>query len=83
MEETDRVMLITENGLIIKIPVLNIRDQSRNTKGVTVMRVPDEDRIVSIAKVLEDDDEETTVDETVETTVLSTDLTEENSEKSE
>ena len=29
------------------------------------MRVPDGDRIVSIAKVLEDDDEETTVDETV------------------
>lgn len=83
VEETDRVMLITENGLIIKIPVLNIRDQSRNTKGVTVMRVPDEDRIVSIAKVLEDDDEETTVDETVETTVLSTDSAEENSEKSE
>ena len=83
VEETDRVMLITENGLIIKIPVLNIRDQSRNTKGVTVMRVPDADRIVSIAKVLEEDDEETTVDETVGTTEVSTDSVEENSEKSE
>ena len=50
VEESDRVMLITENGVIIKIPVLNIRDQSRNTKGVTVMRVPDGDRIVSIVE---------------------------------
>ena len=78
VEETDRVMLITENGLIIKIPVLNIRDQSRNTKGVTVMRVPDGDRIVSIAKVLEEDEEETTVDETVADPALSTDSEEEN-----
>ena len=35
------------------------------------MRVPEADRIVSIAKVLEDDDEETTVDETVGSTELS------------
>ena len=83
VEESDLVMLITEKGVIIKIRVLNIRDQSRNTKGVTVMRVPEGDRIVSIAKVLEDDEEETTVDETVGSTEVSTDSVEENSEKSE
>ena len=83
VEESDLVMLITEKGVIIKIRVLNIRDQSRNTKGVTVMRVPEGDRIVSIAKVLEDDEEETTVDETVVDSALSTDPSEENSEKSE
>ena len=40
------------------------------------MRVPDGDRIVSIAKVLDDDEEETTVDETVGSTEVSTDSVE-------
>ena len=83
VEESDRVMLITENGVIIKIPVLNIRDQSRNTKGVTVMRVPEGDRIVSIVKVLEEDEEETSSEETIVDTALSADSSEENFEKSE
>ena len=83
VEESDRVMLITENGVIIKIPVLNIRDQSRNTKGVTVMRVPEGDRIVSIVKVLEEDEEETSSEETIVDTALSADSSEENLEKSE
>ena len=80
VEETDRVMLITENGVIIKIPVLNIRDQSRNTKGVTVMRVPDGDRIVSIVKVLEDDEEDSSIEETTVEPVLSEGLPEGKSE---
>jgi DNA gyrase subunit A len=57
VDENDRVMLITERGTVIKISVKNIRDQSRNTLGVRLMRVPDDDRIVSIAKVIDDDDE--------------------------
>ncbi len=70
VENTDKIMLISENGLIIKVPVLNIRDQSRNTKGVTIMRVPENDRIVSIAKVLEEDEEESTNEDNVEETVV-------------
>jgi DNA gyrase subunit A len=80
VEDTDRIMLISEKGLIIKMPVLNIRDQSRNTKGVTVMRIPEDDRIVSIAKVLEDEEEETTQEENSVDTVLSTDETDQATE---
>ena len=49
-------MLISENGIIIKISVKSIRDQGRNTKGVRVMRIPEGDRMVSIVKVIEDDE---------------------------
>ena len=80
VEDTDKIMLISESGQIIKVPVLNIRDQSRNTKGVTVMRVPEGDRIVSIAKVLEDDDEESSVEETTVDPTLSADQSPEASE---
>jgi len=80
VEESDQVMLITEKGVIIKIRVDKIRDQSRNTKGVTVMRVPEDDRIVSIAKVLEDEDTEASTEETTEEPTLLDDSVEEKSE---
>ena len=49
-------MLISEKGIIIKISVKAIRDQGRNTKGVRLMRIPEGDRIVSIVKVIEEED---------------------------
>lgn len=80
VEESDQVMLITEKGVIIKIRVDKIRDQSRNTKGVTVMRVPEDDRIVSIAKVLEEEETEPSIEETSEEPTLSDNQAEEKSE---
>ena len=72
VEDDDRIMLISENGIIIKIPVKNIRDQGRNTKGVRLMRIPEGDRIVSIVKVIEEDDlEEGEVIEELDNEVIS------------
>lgn len=58
VQDEDRIMLITDTGRVIKIPVTNIRVTGRNTMGVTLMRVEDGERIVSIARVVEDDDGE-------------------------
>jgi DNA gyrase subunit A len=58
VQDEDRIMLITDTGRVIKIPVTNIRVTGRNTMGVTLMRVEDNERIVSIARVVEDDDSE-------------------------
>ncbi len=55
--DEDRVMLITDTGRVIKIPVRNIRTLKRNTKGVTLMRVDDDERIVSVARVVDPEDE--------------------------
>ena len=54
----DRIMLITDTGRVIKSPVDDIRVIGRNTKGVRVMRIDDAERIVSIARVVEQDDED-------------------------
>ncbi|RME28154.1 MAG: DNA gyrase subunit A [Deltaproteobacteria bacterium] len=54
--DTDRVMLITDTGRVIKTPVNTIRISGRNTKGVTLMRVEEGERIVSLARVVEEDD---------------------------
>lgn len=56
--DEDRIMLITDNGRVIKIPVRNIRLLSRNTKGVTLMRVDEGESIVSIARVPESENDE-------------------------
>ena len=58
VRDDDSIMLITDSGRVIKIPVVNIRVTGRNTMGVTLMRVEDGERIVSIARVVDDEDSE-------------------------
>ena len=54
VHDTDLIMMMTNTGRVIKIPVVNIREtQSRAAKGVRLMRVEDNERIVSVARVVE------------------------------
>ncbi|KPU26460.1 DNA gyrase subunit A [Caloranaerobacter sp. TR13] len=55
----DEVMLISVSGTIIRLKVSDISQMGRSTQGVTLMRISENDRVVSIAKVAaEDNDEE-------------------------
>ena len=54
----DKIMIITDTGRVIKCPVVNIRASGRNTKGVRLMRVEEDERVVSVARVIEQDEEE-------------------------
>jgi DNA gyrase subunit A len=58
VEEDDDVMLITDRGKVIRIPVNGISVISRNTQGVTLMGMEPEERIVSTARLAEKDEEE-------------------------
>lgn len=51
VKENDEIMLINTSGIIIRINVNEISELGRSTQGVKVMRVDDEDSIVSIAKI--------------------------------
>ena len=55
----DEVMLISVSGTIIRLKVSDISQMGRSTQGVTLMKISENDRVVSIAKVAaeEDDDE--------------------------
>lgn len=57
----DEVMLISAGGMVVRIPVKDINVIGRNTQGVRVMRIDEEDRVVALAKIASDDipDEET------------------------
>ncbi|NLW06526.1 MAG: DNA gyrase subunit A [Clostridia bacterium] len=48
--EEDELMLISAEGILIRIEVKDISRQSRNTQGVTLMRM-DNDRVVAMARV--------------------------------
>ena len=51
-------MLVTDTGRAIQIPVDGISIIGRNTKGVRLMRVADDERIVSVARMVEADEAE-------------------------
>jgi DNA gyrase subunit A len=50
VEKAKDLMVLTSNGKMIRIDMNTIRKTSRNTSGVTVVKVDEKDRVVSIAK---------------------------------
>jgi DNA gyrase subunit A len=45
------VMLITDRGQTIRTPVEGIRETGRNTQGVKLMRIGEEERVVAIEPI--------------------------------
>lgn len=51
-------MLTSKDGMMVRIPVNGIRVQGRSTMGVTIMKLNKGDKVVSVARLVESDDEE-------------------------
>jgi DNA gyrase subunit A len=62
--EDDDIMLITTQGMVNRTHVKEIRVIGRNTQGVRIMNLNDEDKIASIAKIAHEDAEEEAPGET-------------------
>ncbi|MEM9880220.1 MAG: DNA gyrase C-terminal beta-propeller domain-containing protein, partial [Pseudomonadota bacterium] len=54
--ETDQIMLITNQGKLIRTSVAEIRIAGRATQGVTIFKVGDGDEVVSVARIEESED---------------------------
>ncbi|WP_246091520.1 DNA gyrase subunit A [Swingsia samuiensis] len=52
------VMLITDTGRLIRLPVAQIRVMSRQASGVTLFRLNDKETAISVFPVMEDEGEE-------------------------
>ena len=61
-----QVMLISDGGTVIKIPVVGIRRAGRSTQGVIVMRLREGEKVATLAAVVGSDDAEV---ETIEDTL--------------
>jgi DNA gyrase subunit A len=58
VHESDEVLILTEHGILIRMRVDEIRRIGRATMGVRVIRLDEGDRVVSVAKLAEDQDED-------------------------
>ena len=53
--DDDDVMLITDGGKVLRCPVGGISSMGRATQGVRVMRLDEGEKLVSIARLAEED----------------------------
>ena len=54
--ETDDLMIITDSGVMIRLPVKDIRTTGRATQGVRVIRLDEKAGIASISRVIEEEE---------------------------
>nr|WP_188317786.1 DNA gyrase subunit A [Bartonella apihabitans] len=64
VEESDQIMLVSDGGKLIRVPVAGIRIAGRSTKGVTIFDTAENEKVVSVERISESEDD-SDVDETV------------------
>jgi len=57
VQDEDEVLLITQQGMIIRMPTGDLRAIGRATQGVRLIDIEDQDRVVSVARLVEKDDD--------------------------
>ncbi|HEX3422464.1 MAG TPA: DNA gyrase subunit A [Sphingomicrobium sp.] len=57
-QKGEQLMLVTDQGKMIRTTVGDIRVMGRNTQGVTIFRVAENEHVVSVAKIEESEEEE-------------------------
>ncbi|ACC97574.1 DNA gyrase, A subunit [Elusimicrobium minutum Pei191] len=58
VDESKDLMVITENGMAVRIRCEEIRSVGRNAQGVRLVKLAESDKIARIAPVIKDNDEE-------------------------
>ena len=54
--DTDDLLMITSKGLVIRQQIEKIKVIGRNTQGVRLIRLVDDDVVADVARVVRDDD---------------------------
>jgi len=60
VQEGDELLLITQQGMILRMATDDVRAIGRATQGVTLINIEADDKVVSIARLVEKEGEETT-----------------------
>ncbi len=58
VEDKDQIMLVSDGGQLIRVPVGGIRLASRATKGVTIFSTAKDEKVVSVERITEPEPEE-------------------------
>jgi DNA gyrase subunit A len=57
VENSDQIMLVTDNGQLIRVPVDGIRTVGRNSQGVTIFSTKGKEKVVSVEHIEGEDAE--------------------------
>jgi DNA gyrase subunit A len=57
VEEADQILLVTDQGQLIRTPVAQVRVAGRNTQGVTIFRKSADEHVVSVERLADAGDE--------------------------
>lgn len=57
-DNSEDLMIITKNGITIRMAISDIREAGRDTQGVRLIRIDDKDEIAAVTKVAEAEEEE-------------------------
>ncbi len=60
VDDDDELMLITQNGMMLRTDLSALREIGRATQGVRLIRLEEGDRVVAVAKVEKDDEDAST-----------------------
>ena len=58
MQDGDELLLITQQGMILRMQTNDVRAIGRATQGVRLIDIEGDDKVVSIAKLAEKEDDE-------------------------
>lgn len=62
VEDKDQLMLVSDGGQLIRVPVDGIRIASRATKGVTIFSTAKDEKVVSVERISEPENDEEVVE---------------------
>jgi DNA gyrase subunit A len=57
VDDNDQIMLVSDGGQLIRVPVGGIRIASRATKGVTIFSTAKDEKVVSVERIRDPEDE--------------------------
>ena len=58
VEQFDQILLVTDQGQLIRTPVSQVRMVGRNTSGVTIFRTADNEHVVSVERLADTGEDE-------------------------
>ena len=58
IDENDEIMLIDDNGQLIRCPVSGIRIMGRNTQGVKIITPKENEKLTECVTIPEEEDQE-------------------------
>jgi DNA gyrase subunit A len=58
VEDDYELIVTSESGMVIRMPISDIREIGRATQGVRIMKIKSDDRVITVAKVMKSEEEE-------------------------